>query len=106
MTAYTGLVRLTDQIIETAVDDHQHGLNGIALDNNLLTRLIKQITSMERFVAVLGTCDDRMYHWIRDSTVQNGYLSRARAARALWERLQRSGRGWRMDRPGGTIEPA
>lgn len=107
MTTYSGLVKLTDQIIETAVDDHEHGLDGISLDNNLLTRLIKQLTSMERFAAVIGTCEDRMRHWIHAAGDAGGDLDlfgRARAALALSERLQRPGRSWRMD--GATIEPA
>lgn len=88
MTAYTGLKELVKKTILTTIDDHQEGLHGVALDQRVVGRLQKQITSADRLNAAVATCETEMIRWIKASSEDRSNFDFARGALKLQRILE------------------
>ena len=108
MTQYRGLEELVKKTIVTAVDDKQHGLAGIRFNNDLVGRVMKQLTSPDRLNAAVAVCESEQRRWIIEAaaTQDEDLFGHARSALALGSKIvPKDGPGYRVEGPGGPIVP-
>ena len=94
--------------IVTAINDKQHGRAGIRFDNDLVGRIMRQLTSAGRLNAAVAVCESEMRRWIYEAAANQDekLFGHARSALALGSKIvPKDGPGYRVERPGGANRP-
>ncbi|WP_460716143.1 hypothetical protein [Nocardioides dilutus] len=83
MTAYSGLSQLLEDTARTSVDDHQPGLDGLALDQRKVSRVQKALSSVDRYLFAHTRLTELIHDYVRASNDDATNFDYARGALKL-----------------------
>jgi hypothetical protein len=89
MTAYTGLAELLEEAVLTAVDNHQPGLDGLALDQGKVSRVQGALSCADRYLFAHERLTELIYGYVRAAQSDASNLDYARGALKLQRIIER-----------------
>lgn len=89
MTAYTGLAKLLEETVLTTVDNCQPGLDGLALDQEKVSRVQGALSSADRYLFAHERLTELMYVYVRSAQDEASNFDYARGALKLQRIIER-----------------